>query len=298
VTPRHLQVLRPQHWPEALAMRARYPAALPIAGGTGVMSALQRTTERPPQLLDLSRVRTFRDWWVTPDWVRLAPGLSYTELAERLAGPLPGLASAAAQVGSRQVRNLGTIGGALGLAAPAGDLHPVLLAAGAEIELSSARASRWVSAGRFYRGPGRTELAPDELITAVRLPRPAGRQKFLRIGRRRGMVKTICSVAVVLDVGRKTAGVGVGGFGPVPYRARSAADFLTAELRRDLQWRCAHPLPGEFVDRFGQLVAVGVEPETDPQATAQYRRHAVAVLAGRCLRAAWDTAEGQGACDD
>jgi CO/xanthine dehydrogenase FAD-binding subunit len=282
-------VLRPADWAEALALRADHPDALPIAGGTDVMVAIARAGARPPALLDLSRVPDLRGWRLAADHVYVRAGVTYTELAERQADRLPGIASVAGQIGSRQVRNRGTVGGALGLAAPAGDLHPMLLALDAEIELSSRRGSRWVPAHRFYLGPGRTALAADELIAAVRLPRTAGSQRFLRIGRRRGMVKTICSVALVLDVRGRRVGVGVGGVGPVPRRPVAAEEFLAAEL----DWR-ADALPDGLVDRFARLVVADSEPASDTHATAAYRRHAAAVLAGRCLRAAWRTHGDEG----
>jgi CO/xanthine dehydrogenase FAD-binding subunit len=281
------RVLRPADVAEALAMRADHPAAVPIAGGTDVMVTMQLTHARPPVMLDLSRIPEFRHWLVTPDHVLVHAGVTYTELAERLARPLPGIAAVAGQVGSRQVRNRGTVGGAIALAAPAGDVHPMLLALDANIELTSRRGSRWMPARQFYLGPGRTALAADELVTSVRLPVAAGPQRFVRVGRRRGMVKTICSVALALDVRRRRVGVGVGGSGPTPHHPSTAIEFLAAEL----DWRA--DLPDELVRRFARLVAAGISPVTDTRATAEYRRHAVAVLAGRSLRAAWQARGGE-----
>lgn len=275
------RVLRPDDWTAALAMRAEHPAATPIAGGTDVMVTMQLAHARPPVLLDLSRVPDFRRWRVSADQVRVRAGVTYTELAERLAGPLPGVATVASRVGSRQVRNRGTVGGALALAAPAGDLHPMLLALAADIELASSRGSRWVPAREFYLGPGRTALAADELVASVRLPVAAGPQRCVRIGRRQGMVKTICSVALALDVRARRVGVGVGGVGPTPHHPAAAVEFLAAEL----DWRA--DLPDGLVRRFALLVVADIEPATDTRGTAEYRRYAVAVLAQRLLRAAW-----------
>jgi CO/xanthine dehydrogenase FAD-binding subunit len=282
-----MRILQPRDWAEALAARATHPEAMPIAGGTDVMVAMRLDHLRPEALLDLSRVRGLDSWQIEPGCVYLAAGVTYTSLEERLAGWLPGLGAVAREVGSRQVRNRGTIGGSLGTASSRGDLHPMLLAAGATIELESSRGSRSVAASRFYLGRGATTLAPDELIAGVRVPIVDGAQWFTKIGWRRGAVKALCSVALVLDADRQRVGLGIGAAGPVPLRAACAEDFLCARLGEARLWRCATPLPDDLVAEFGRLAALASQPDTDLQASAAYRRRAVAVLAQRGLRQGW-----------
>src|SRR3982751_228791 len=97
---------------------------------------------------------------------RAGPTFTYPRVIAEVAERVPGLALAARTVGSPQIRNRGTIGGNLGAASPAGDCHPPLLAAGAEIELRSLTGSRRVPADAFFVGPKRSVLRADELITA------------------------------------------------------------------------------------------------------------------------------------
>ena len=123
---------------DALAAKAEHPDAMPITGGTDVMVELNFDRHRPPALLDLTGIaRAGRVVAWTTDAVRLGAGVTYTRVIDELGDLLPGLAMASRTVGSPQIRNRGTVGGNLGAASPAGDSHPPLLAAEAEVELAS-----------------------------------------------------------------------------------------------------------------------------------------------------------------
>ena len=284
-----MRVLQPRTLDEALALRAAHPDAVPIAGGTDVMVALTTRHARPELLLDLGRI-TEMARWETADRGRvdLGAATSYTRLAEEHAERLPGLAMAARGVGSRQVRNRGTIGGCLGTAAPAGDLHPLLLAVGADIELRSTRGARWLPVRRFYHDRETAAFPPDELITRVRLPLHPGPQHFVKIGLRAGLVKTICSVAVCVDIPRRRVGVGVGGYGPRPCAATAAEEFLADELDAAGSWDSRDPLAAALPERFAHRVTGAAEPTADLRAGAAYRRHALGVLARRALHEVWN----------
>src|SRR6185312_9853999 len=113
----------------------------------------------------LTRVDDLAEWAVDDGRVRLGAGVTYTRVIDELGHLLPGLAMASRTVGSPQIRNRGTVGGNLGAASPAGDSHPPLLAADAEVEVASAaRGARRVPAAEFYTGVKRNALEPDELI--------------------------------------------------------------------------------------------------------------------------------------
>src|SRR5690348_16010528 len=179
-----MEFLQPATWAEAVAAKAAYPQAMPIMGGTDVMVELNFDRHRPEYLLDLTRVTDLAQWAPENGHIRLGAGVSYTRIITELGGPLPGLAMAARTVGSPQIRNRGTAGGNLGAASPAGDCHPVLLAAGAAVEAASVRGSRLIPAADFFLGPKRSALAADELITAALIPAAGGPQQFAKIGTR------------------------------------------------------------------------------------------------------------------
>ena len=279
-----MDFLRPGSLGEALAMKAEHPAAVPIAGGTDVMVEINFDTRRPAALLDLTRVTELTDWVDGAGRTRVGAGVSYARLIGELGSLLPGLAMAARTVGSPQIRNRGTIGGNLGAASPAGDCHPVLLAAGADVEVASVRGTRLIPAAEFFTGPKRNALEPDELITAVLLPAAPGPQQFAKIGTRNAMVIAVCAFALELRPREGAVGTGIGSAGPTPLRAPEAEEFLAPRL----PWGAAGPLPEPLVREFGDLVAAAARPIDDVRGTAAYRRHALSVLARRTLTWAWE----------
>src|ERR1700687_5430602 len=187
-----MDFLQPTTWAEALAMKAEHPEAMPIAGGTDVMVDINFDRHRPPAFIDLMRIAELAEWGEEGDWLRIGAGVTYTRLIAELGARLPGLAMASRTVGSPQIRNRGTVGGNLGSASPAGDCHPPLLATGAEVELASTRGTRRVPVAEFFVGPKRSVLGPDELITALLVPRATGPQVFAKIGTRNAMVIAVC----------------------------------------------------------------------------------------------------------
>ena len=137
-----VEILAPDTWEQALAMKAAQPDAIPIAGGTDLMVALNFDRARPQAILDLTRVAELRDWGTDDGRLRIGAGVTYTRLIEELGERLPGLAIASRTVGSPQIRNRGTVGGNLGTASPAGDGLPPLYVSDAEVELASATGTR------------------------------------------------------------------------------------------------------------------------------------------------------------
>jgi len=285
-----MEFLSPATLADALAAKAEFPDAVPIAGGTDVMVELNFDRRRPAALLDLTRVPELAEWGPQDGRLRVGAGVSYQRVIEELGERLPGLAMASRTVGSPQIRNRGTVGGNLGSASPAGDAHPPLLAAYAEVELASTRGVRRVPASQFFTGPKRNVLAPDELIAAFVVAPAGGPEQFAKVGTRNAMVIAVCSFSVALHPDRRAVGTGIGSAAPIPLRARRAEDFLAGELAD--RWDSRDELPESVVDQFGALVATGASPIDDVRGSAAYRRHALAVLARRTLRWAWSEYRG------
>ena len=276
-----MEFLRPASWREALEAKAAHPDATPIAGGTDVMVELNFDRQRPEHLLDLTSVPELAEWAPDGDVLRIGAGVPYARIIEELGERVPGLAMASRTVGSPQIRNRGTVGGNLGSASPAGDAHPSLLAAGASVVAESVRGSRVIPIDEFFAGPKRHVLDPDELIAAIRIAPAAGPQQFSKVGTRNAMVIAVCTFAISLDPASRTVGTGIGSAAPTPVRAREAEDFLATEL----DWDAA--LEDSAARRFGELVAQASSPIDDVRGSAQYRQHALAVLARRTLSWAW-----------
>lgn len=278
----------------------RQQAVLPIAGGTDVMVELNFDHRRPEALLDLTGVPELAEY-TRGGGIRLGAGVPYSRLIRELHADQPGLAMASRTVGSPQIRNRGTVGGNVASASPAGDTHPVLLACDARVEIGSVRGTRTVPAEDFYTGVKRNVLEPDELITAILLPAATGPQQFSKIGTRNAMVIAVCSFGLALDVAGRGVTAAVGSAAPTPRHAHDAESFASAEL----PWDDPAPLPDTLLRRFGELVAGAGTPIDDVRGSADYRTHALGVMARRTLNWAWqehldgvhgETPEGDARC--
>jgi CO/xanthine dehydrogenase FAD-binding subunit len=279
-----MDVLTPGTFAEALAAKAGHPEAVPIAGGTDVMVELNFDRRRPVALLNLNRIAELHEYSEVDGRIRIGASMPYTKIIADLGARLPGLAIAARTVGSPQIRNRGSVGGNLGAASPAGDTHPALLAADADIEIASMRGVRMVAAKDFYKGVKRNVLEPDELIAAVHVQPATGPQQFSKVGTRNAMVIAVCAFAIALHPEDRRVGTGLGSAAPTPRRAYDAEDFVSDEL----PWDSPGPLADSMVRRFGQLVAEAASPIDDVRGSAAYRKHALSVMARRALGWVWD----------
>ena len=279
--------MQPATWREALEIKSARPDAVPICGGTDLMVEINFDRRRPEAVLDLTRVPELSEWHQVNGRLRVGASVTYTRIIAELGDLLPGLATASRTVGSPQIRNRGTVGGNLGTASPAGDALPPLLATEAEIELESASGSRRLPMSAFCLGPKQSALRPDELIAAF-WTRPApGPQHFAKVGTRNAMVIAVASFALELDPVERRVGTGIGSAGPTPLAAEAAESFLEAALAGDDLWTTRSELPFPVVERFGVLVAQAARPIDDVRGTAEYRRHALGVVARRTLSWAW-----------
>jgi CO/xanthine dehydrogenase FAD-binding subunit len=286
--------IQPATWAEALAAKAAVPTAVPLAGGTDVMVEINFDARRPDALLDLTRIPELAEWTASDGQIRLGAGVTYARVIDELGGPLPGLAMAARTVGSPQIRNRGTVGGNLGAASPAGDCHPPLLAAGAQVEVASVRGTRVIRIDDFYTGVKRNALAPDELIAAILIPPAAGPQQFSKIGTRNAMVIAVAAFSIGLNPRARTVGTGIGSAAPTPRRAPEAERFLAGALEEAGLWDSRGDLPGPVSAEFAERVRAAAQPIDDVRGSAAYRLHALTVMARRTLAWAWHDYRGGG----
>ena len=258
-----MDVLTPRTRDEALAIKAEFPDAVPIQGGTDLMVALNFDRTRPERLLNLNELQELRGWSDDNGNVSLSAGLTYSDMLEaRLAERLPALAEAARTVGSPQIRNRGTVGGNLGTASPAGDALPPLLIEDSVVVAISARGSREIPMGEFIVGVKRNALEDDELIASVVVRASGQPQTFMKVGPRNAMVIAVTSLALVADREREELRAAFGSAAPTPRLVKA---------------------PIDEADGFPDRVAEAASPIDDVRGTAAYRRHALRVLTQRAL---------------
>ncbi|MBE3202700.1 MULTISPECIES: FAD binding domain-containing protein [Parafrankia] len=247
-----------------------------LAGGTDLVPALRAGSREPAVIVALRRVLELRARGAGADTLTVGAGVTYAELAGWSLAP--GLAATSRVVGSVQIRNCATVGGALGSANPRGDLLTFLTAAEAEILLASARGPRTTGIAAFLRDG----LEPGELVTAVRIARPSGPQTYLKIGGRQAAFPALVSCAFLVDRVRQRVCCAVSGVAAGPWRV-TEAELLAGE---EVDWSTGTASPA-VARRFGELAAEVLRaapplPE-DPRHPADYRAHAGGVLAARAF---------------
>jgi CO/xanthine dehydrogenase FAD-binding subunit len=171
---------------------------------------------------------------------------------------------------------MATVGGNLFAVPPAGDIAVPLLALDAEVELARPTGRRALPLGQFIAGQGRTARAPDELVVAIRVPRPTGQSAYLRYGRRHANTPSVVAVAVrVVTTPDGTVGdarIALGAAGPHALRARQAEAALIG-----------NPLDDAHIASAAMAAQAECDPPTDALASAWYRRRMVGVYVRRAL---------------
>ena len=265
----------PRSLAAALDLRAAHPGARLLAGGTdlGLLASRERTP--PETVIHLGWVPALTAVREADGALVVGAAVTYSAVLERLAARHPGLRVYLTRLGSVQIRNLGTIGGNVATASPIGDSLPMLLALDAGIEMSSAaRGTRVLPAAEFFTGYRRIALAPDELVTAIRLPEvPVGTQVFAeKVSKRRDQdISTVAGVfRVTLEGGVvRDVRLAFGGVAATPVRALAAEDCLRGTRFED-----------EAVTAAIAALPEVVRPIGDWRASAAYR----ATVAGNLLR--------------
>lgn len=274
-----MRVLAPRSLDEALRMRAQ-EEVVPMAGGTDL---LVHWPVRPE-----TRDRTYLDLWGLAElaglrwmegWLELGALATYWDVVRdpRANTELPILVEAARQVGAIQIQARGTWAGNIANASPAADGVPVLMACDASVLLVSVRGCREVPLDVFYHGYKEMDLEPDELVTAVRIPRrERPLQRFVKVGSRRA--QAIAKVAIAMarsDDGWRTVAASV-----APTVRRCPA----LESRLDQGWK-----PGSPAELLPAIRA-DVAPIDDLRSTAAYREATLA----RILFHEWPGVKGDG----
>lgn len=261
----------------AAALEMRGAGYTVLAGGTDLYPQ-HVGRSMPRRVVDIGGLAELQGIVETPGGFRLGATTRWADVAATdLPRAFDGLRAAAREVGAVQVQHAGTIGGNLCNASPAADGVPVLLTLDASVELTSATGSRSLPLVSFLAGYRQTALEPDELLTAVVVPRVAdgARSAFLKLGLRRYLVISVvmASAVVVLDANGAIAEarVAVGACSPVAQRLRSLESELVGRSAADV----------DEATVAGHLE--GLDPIDDVRASADYRRVAASALVRRAI---------------
>lgn len=233
-----------------------------LAGGQSLLAAMKLGLQAPGTLADLAGVADLRGISVAGGVVKIGAMTPHAAVAAsaEVRAAIPALAALAGNIGDRQVRNRGTIGGSLANADPAACYPAAVLGLGATVHTDR----RSIAADDFFTGLYSTALAEDEVITAVSFPVPqaAGWQKFKQPASRFSIV------GVFVSKGPQGVRVAVTGAGPCVFRAKALEDRLAPN------WSAA-ALAGASVSADGL--------NSDLHGSAEYRAALIPVLAARAV---------------
>ena len=277
-----MPVLQPSSVDELISVLAEHPSASLLAGGTDLMVEVNLHGRSLSTVVSLRQVEELREWQHRPSLSRITigAGVTYSQMETgEIAQLVPALAQAARTVGSPQIRAAGTLGGNLGTSSPAGDGLPVLAALNALIHVIGPKGDRDIAWDDFMVGVKRNSLLPGEFVHSISLPVVSGWQGYAKVGTRNAMVIATASACLVRDSDEGLVTMALGAVGPTIIRCRQAEKWLASTI--DL--RDGAVLNPAVAEEFGKRVRVEALPIDDHRSTADYRRHAVGVLASRLL---------------
>ncbi len=278
-----MPIYLPETLDEALHMLNVVPDAQILAGGTDFMVEVNFNKHGVHDVIALRRVNDLKQWSVdaAKGVVTIGSAVPYADMEHgQLAQLFPALAEAARTVGSPQIRAAGTLGGNLGTCSPAGDALPVLFALNADINVASSRQTRTIPIADFMTGPKQNALAKDELILSIDIKTVDGWQGYAKVGTRNAMVISVASASLVLDKKNNSSRIALGSVGPTIIRCFQAEEWLKSVHDFSTNQVVAESIATEF----GARVSEESRPIDDHRSTAEYRRHAVGVLARRLLQ--------------
>jgi xanthine dehydrogenase FAD-binding subunit len=271
---RPLPVVKPKDLSEAL--RYLREGGKPLAGGTDLLVAVRKGTESPNLLVYVGELPELRVLREEKEGLEVGAGLTHAELlAHPATERFPILRSVLQTIGSPAIRAMGTLGGNIVTASPAGDSLVALYLLEARVRLVSEEGERELPIWEFIVGPRKTALRQGELVRSVFLPWLSGepRSFFRKVGRRRALIIAIASLGALVWVrdGRvERARLALGSVAPTVIRPKEVEEALVGR-----------PVSPEAWEDLVPRLSAATHPISDLRASADYRRK----VAGRLLLA-------------
>jgi xanthine dehydrogenase small subunit len=260
-----------------LALRAAHPDAHLLAGGTDLALLITKEYRTLERVIAVTRVPELARIERDHDALTIGAAVTYTDALPQLERLWPSLGLMIRRLGSRQIRNLGTIGGNIANASPIGDMPPALIALDATVTLRSLRGARELPLEDFFVDYRRTALAAGEIVATVRIPLPKSDQLFRtdKVAKRWDQdISAVCGAyRITRTDGRVTdARLAFGGMAATPRRAFECEQALIGQ-----------PWSEATIERAIAALARDFAPIDDWRASAAYRRR----VAGNLLRRLW-----------
>jgi aerobic carbon-monoxide dehydrogenase medium subunit len=278
---RRFDYFEPRTLNEAVALLGRYGGtANVLAGGTDLLVEIKEQIRKPDHVINIKKIPGMDRLSFDPA-IGLRFGSLVTareiETSPDVRRDYRGLAQAASEVGSIQVRNRATIVGNICRASPSADTLPPLIADGAVVTVFGPSGQRRVALKNFFLGPGKTVLQPDEIVTAVDVPAVAPRSAsiYIKHGRRKAMELATVGVAVSLTLDGTVCSrirIVLGAVAPTPIRAKKAEAVVQGRTLNE-----------GLIDRAAEAAMEESRPISNLRGSAAYRREMVRVLTARAI---------------
>lgn len=279
---------RPSSIADAVGLLSRYgDEGRALAGGHSLIPAMKLRMAVPGHLVDLGGIAALRGVREEGDTIVIGAMTTQAELirSELLATRLPILREAARQIADPQVRSRGTLGGNVANGDPGNDMPALMLCLAASYVLAGPAGERTVPARGFYQGAYMTEMRPDELLTALRIPVPprGHGHAYEKLKRKVGDYATAAAAVVLtMAAGRvNAAAIALTNLAPTPLLAEEAAAIVAGAT-----------LDAATVRRATEAAMAITDPTTDSRGTAEYRRSMAGVVVTRALAKAAARATG------
>jgi xanthine dehydrogenase small subunit len=269
---------QPQTEAQLQALLTRYPNATLVAGATDLGLELTQRHRQFSVLISLTAVQSLQQWVSTADYLQIGAALPYTDLEHHMAGVSLPFVQLLHRLGSRQIRNQGTVGGNLANGSPIADTPPVLLAWDAEVEIVSRNGQRaWHPLSAFYLGYRKTLLQPGQYLAAMRIPQTAIARphRFYKLSKRfeDDISAVMGAFSVQLEQGRvSTLRIAFGGVAATPIRAPLTETLLQDQLLTDA-----------VLTQACEQLAAEIAPISDVRASSAYRTAMACNLLRRAL---------------
>jgi carbon-monoxide dehydrogenase medium subunit len=280
--PASFEYFAPASLREALDLLSTYKDDVKIlAGGQSLVPLMKLRLAKPGYVVDLSRIADLGYVRVEGDTIRIGALATHAQIeqSQLVQRDCPLLAQTAATIGDVQVRNQGTLGGSLAHADPAGDMPAAILAMDAEMKASGLSGDRWIKAEDFFVGFLTSCLAPDEILTEIKVPLSRGSKTAYLKAAQRASGFAVVGVAVRLKLGAngicEEIALGVTGVGDKAYRAHNVEKMLTG-----------HKLESALLEGAAAHVTDGIDPLEDINGSKEYRAHLASVYTMRAIEAA------------
>ena len=269
--PAPFEFARAESVDHATELLGRNEDAKIIAGGHSLLPLMKLRLAQPAMLVDINRIGDLGYIREDADAIAIGALVRHHDVAnnELLRSACPIVAYAAGEIGDPQVRHVGTIGGSVAHADPASDMPSVLLALGATMVVRGpGGGSRTIESSEFFRGLFEADLAEDELLTEIRVPRTGGRGWSYVKYHRRAQDWALAGAAAVAGQDERGVAVALTNMGDRPLRASGVERALAA---------------GDDIAAASERAAEGTNPPSDPFGSAEYRRELAKVLVRRAL---------------